>query len=676
MKPSEGNSGQIPVADSGRASRWYGKLPASRFHLAAGALLLIALIFIVYRPVLPGTFVMDDQRLIGSDNGLVNGEFTPLTIWFRTDFTLATLGWWLERLAWGDNPAGYHLVNILLQALSVILLWRLLVFLKIPGAWVAAALFAVHPVCVNSVARVAELKNTLSLPFYLFSFWAYLHYESLSLYPHPAESPRRGGAATGWYVAGFISYLLALLSKTTAVMLPPVLLLCAFWQRGRINRRDWLHTGPYFILALAFGLMSIWFQKHQALAGGSLVPMSPGERLAGAGQNFWFYLGKALLPTRLSLFYVRDRLDASNPLVYLPAVLAIAVFVGCWRFRNSGGRHILFGLGAFAITLFPALGFFDAQFMEFLRVSDHLQYKPLIALIVLVTAILAARLNRRWFSVTAIVLLSTLALLAFQRAQIFASAEALMRDTLARNPAAWPAGNDLGVILAQKKDYAGARDQFAASLRYNPDNAAAHLNLAQTLTLLGQLAEAEPHFQAAIRLKPGNAEAHRQFARLLLRQGRNREALRHLQRAVCFQAGNDARIELAGLFYQAGDCPRAVIQYRKALARETEAAEALNNLAWILATCGDAAVRDGPEAVRCAEHACQLTHFQQAGMVGTLAAAYAEAGRFPDAMATAETAIRLADDAGETQFAQVNRQLRLLYQSRRPYHAPPPESSH
>src|ERR1700677_1360596 len=151
--------------------------------MAIGVLVIVLLAFAVYSPVLPGSFVMDDARLTGRDNPILNGEVTPLSIWFQTDFTLATFGWWLEHLAFGPNPAGYHVVNITLHALSALLLWRLLARLKIPGAWLAGALYAVHPVCVNSVARIAELKNTLSIPFFLLSFLAYLHYAATALYP-------------------------------------------------------------------------------------------------------------------------------------------------------------------------------------------------------------------------------------------------------------------------------------------------------------------------------------------------------------------------------------------------------------------------------------------------------------------------------------------------------------
>ena len=152
----------------GRAEVFEGAQTKTR--LAVGAFFIFALVLVIYLPLLPGSFVMDDQRLIREANPLVTGELTPRSVWFQTDFPLTLCTWWGERLMWGDNPAGYHAVNIALQAISAVLLWRVLARLKMPGAWLAAAIFAVHPVCVGSVARIAELKNTLSLPFFLLSF--------------------------------------------------------------------------------------------------------------------------------------------------------------------------------------------------------------------------------------------------------------------------------------------------------------------------------------------------------------------------------------------------------------------------------------------------------------------------------------------------------------------------
>jgi Flp pilus assembly protein TadD len=685
---SEGNEGRENFSSSGRGGlSSFGKVVASfgdahdsrsrRLRLVVGTLAIAALVFAVYRPILPGVFLMDDARLIGADNPLVNGALTPWTIWFQTDFTLATFGWWVEGLVFGKNPAGYHVVSMALQAISGVLLWRLLALLKIPGAWLAAAVFVIHPVCVNSVARVAELKNTLSLPFYLFSFFGYLHYETLALYPETGESvgnQRLRNRATLWYGVSLVAYVLALLAKTTAVMLPVVFLICAAWQRNRVTRRDVLHTAPYFVVALAFGLMTVWFQRHQALvtAGQMLQPASFEERLAGAGQDFWFYLGKALLPVNLSVVYYRWRIDAGALSSYLPGVLACVVFILCWRFRRTWGRHALFGLGCYAVTLLPVLGFFDAQFLTMWRVSDHLQYKPMIAIVALAVAGLAILLrNKTAFRCAAAGLLLTLSVLAFNRAQVFATEEGLLRDTLAKNPAAWAAHNDLGVILAKRGDYADAMSHFSTSLEFNPNNVDAHLNLAHSLALQGKFGEAEAHLLAALKIKPDDPALHREFARVLEAQGENQKALQHLQTALIFNPEIETREELASLLYQTGDSRQSAMQFRRVLLLKPDQLDALNNLAWLLATCPDDAVRNGGEAVQHAEHACRLTAFKQARETGILAAAYAEAGRFQEAIATGELSVRLASAAGDNRSAAVNRQLLVFYRAGKPWHEPP-----
>jgi Flp pilus assembly protein TadD len=680
--PAMDGPGGLRETTGWRLDSWRGyfSTPASqsRIRFGLGMLFIFALVFMVYSPILPGNFLMDDHRLVKEDNALLDGDFTPCNIWFQTDFTLSTVAWWLQWLAWGENPAGYHVVNLMLHGLSAVLLWRLLARLKIPGAWLAGVVFAVHPVCVNSVARIAEIKNTLSLPFFILSFWLYLRYEALSLRPadqKPGAAPAWRNYAPLWYGLALVTFVLALLSKTSTVMLPVVLLGCAVWQRRRITRQDLLQTGPFFVLALAFGLMSVWFQKHQALAsiGKTLPPESFLERLAIAGHVIWFYLGKALVPVNLSIVYGRWKLDATAFTAFLPVLLLCPSLAICWRFRRQWGRHILFGLGCFIFTLFPSLGFFDSQFLTMWQVSDHLQYLPLMAPVALVVAGLAALLNSKIFKYAAAALILTLSILTYQRAQVFTTDERLMRDTLAKNPAASEPHNDLGVILAKRQDYTGATAQFSAAVQADPDNADARSNLGQALAMSGQFAGAETNFLAAIRLKPGDPVAHKRFAKALNRQGRNPEAILHLQIALCLSPRPDlqTRQDLAEVLLQTGNVRQAVDEYRKVLSLNPDLPEPLSNLAWILATSSDDSVRNGAEAVRHAEHACQLTAFKQTTMISTLAAAYAEAGRFPEAVTTAEMAVRLQTANGETRLAAINNQLLPLYRAGLAYHEKP-----
>lgn len=651
---------------------------ANQRYLAAGIAAIAALTFLVYLPILPGSFLMDDARLTGSDNPLVNGHLTPYSLWFQTDFTLATFGWWIEHIIFGANPAGDHAVNIALHAASAVLLWRLLARLKVPGAWLAGALYAVHPVCVNSVARIAELKNTLSMPFFLLSFLGYLRYETLALYPPetaPGESARAGGRrgrATLWYMVALVSFVLALLAKTTVVMLPVLILFGAMWRRKRITRKDWMHTLPFFVLSLGFGLMSVWFQKHQALpsAAAPLPPASFMHRLAGAGDVFWFYLGKALWPVNLCIEYARWNINARSVAAYLPDLAAGAVFLFCLMFRRSWGRHVLFGLGSFLVMLFPALGFFDAQYLTVWQVSDHLEYTALAAVVALVAAgcaILPGRPVGRWMG---ILLLAGASVLCFNRAEVFSTPEKLMADTVAKNPRAADGHNELGVLLAKKGDYSGAIDELKLAVKYGPANFEARLNLGHALALEGETAAAETQYLAALKLKPASSQAHSMYGELLEHEGRSNEALQQLRLAAAFNPDAETLMKLASLDYALGHWADAAGGFRRAVLLQPTPAE-LNDLAWILATCPEDSVRNGSEAVRDAEQACRLTGFKEAGMMGTLAAAYAEDGQFSNAVTTAETTIQLATDAGNSRFAAINRQLLSLYRTGKPYHASP-----
>ena len=661
-------TGTVPAGDGA----WtFGR---ATFRWVPAALLLFFLALAAYSPVLPGNFIMDDHRLVESDNPLVTGEFTPRNIWFQTDFTLSTLGFWLERLAWGGHPAGYHAVNILLHGLSAVLLWRVLRRLKIPGAWLAGALFALHPVAVNSVARIAELKNTLSLPFFLLSLWAYLQYEAVALYRNPQARPPRSWAGLFWYQLAFVAFLLALLAKTSTVVLPALLLALALWQRRRLTRLDCWHSLPLFALAVTFGLMSVWFQKHQALAdaGQVLAPVGFATRLAIAGRVYWFYLAKALLPLNLNLVYPVWKTDASTLAAWLPLLLAGAGAAVCWRFRQDWGRHGLLLLAGFGICLFPSLGLFDAQFLTRWQVSDHLQYLPLIIPVSAVAAAAAAWSGKKLFPGVAVVLLAAGFLLTMERANVFATEEALMRDTLAKNPAAADAHNDLGSILAQRQNFSAAVDEFNAAFAENPEDPNIRLNLGQAMAMQGRLAAAAEHYQAALQFRPGDALTHLKYGQILMQQGKIRPAILQLQAGIIFQKRGrpaaDTRIQLAALYYQTGHYRHAAAQLRLAIQTETNSVDALNNLAWILATCPNHRLRSGPEAVTAAERACELTGFQSATPVSTLAAAYAEAGRFPEAVNTANRALQLQNATGNFQQAAVNQQLLAFYQAGRPFH--------
>jgi Flp pilus assembly protein TadD len=268
--------------------------------------------------------------------------------------------------------------------------------------------------------------------------------------------------------------------------------------------------------------------------------------------------------------------------------------------------------------------------------------------------------------------MATLVFLTWQRAKIFASDEALWQDTVAKNPQAWNAHNNLACNLAERGQIDGAMEHFEISLRLNPQNAEAHRNLGRALALKGRLTEAEPHFRAALKLKPADTETLVTFAGLLAQQGQGDEAIRHFRTALSIKPEVQTRLQLAPLLATTGKTAEAIAEFRQVLAVQTNSFEALNNLAWMLATSPEPAVRNGKEAVLLALQACQLTQQQQPIPFGTLAAAYAETGDFTNAVRAAQTAIDLATATGNTQVAGMNRQLQKLYQSGRAFHTPLP----
>jgi tetratricopeptide (TPR) repeat protein len=575
--------------------------------LGAGAIFLLVLA--VYFPALRGPFVWDDPIML-DENPLINKQAGLHSIWLVTGFPLSAVAFWLQWLAWGRNPVGYHLVNVLLHASSAVLLWRALKRLKIPGAWLAGVVFAAHPVCVASVAWISELKNTLSLPFYLLSILWYLRSEH-------QKSAKAGFQLSNhncqrrYYGLSLFAFLLACLAKTSVVMLPAVLLGLSWWQRGRITRRDVFRIAPFFAVALALGLMTVRFQAQGAIRGEVVQTEDLLGRLAGAGWAVWFYLGKALLPVGLSMVYPRWQINSASPLSYLPLLLLGAAFYSFWRYRRGWGRHTLFGLACFAVTLFPVLGFFDMYYLVYSRVADHWQYLPLTGVVALVVGAGSWWLGRRLtepgnmttpqLGIAAIQLRSMLSarvfvsaclvmglsVLTWRHARIFASEETLWRDTLKQNPAAWCAHNNLGNALAGQGKTEEAIVLYLDALRVNPDSADAHNNLGLALAKQGKIAEALAHHAEAVRLKPNQPKYQFNLGIVLARQDKFDDAIAHYTTALRLQPGYaDVHNNLANVLWRQGRIKDSLANSLEALRLKPDLPEAHFNAANALATDG------------------------------------------------------------------------------------------
>ena len=561
------------------------------------AKLLVGLTFIAYLPALRGGFVFDDGPLI-IVNRLVRAHDGLYRFWFTAEaadyYPLTGSLWWLQWRVFGYHAIGYHAVNVLLHAANAVLIWMILLRLKIPGAWLAGAVFAVHPVNVATVAWISEQKNTLSM---LFSAVAILLY--LRFY----EDDR-----WRWYGFSLAAFLLALLSKTAVVMLPVALLGCVWWMRGRLRRKDFLCSVPFFVLSLALGLVTVWFQLHRALQGHLVRSDGFLARLAAAGWVPWFYLYKALLPVNLTLMYPKWSIDVSRWASYVPGALLIVCFLVFWRERRTWGRPLLFGLGYFLVMLFPVLGFFDQGFYAYSLVADHWQYHSIVGVIALAVAAgeevfrRIGHQHRRWGMTVAVGMLAMLGAATWQRDGVYATDETLWQDTVARNPQAWSAYTNLGAAMKQAGKLEAAVGCYEQALRLKPDSAEAHNNLGDALRQQGKLPEAISHLEQALRIRPHYAECHVNLGNALAQLGRDQEAISHFEQALQINPDfAEVHNNLGNALLGQGKVSEAVEHYQQALRINPDFAEAHLNLATALEKAGRA-----PEAIEQYEQALRL----------------------------------------------------------------------
>jgi hypothetical protein len=345
-----------------------------RWEAAGGAAAILLCVALAYLPTLGAGFLWDDDSMLV--NNIVLQDHGLFRAWFSTQqlnwWPVTSTSYWLEHWLWGLNPAGYHATNLLIHAGCAFLIWRILRRLRVPAALPCALLFAVHPVNVESVAWIAQRKTILSLLFFLLALLAYLAFD--------ASGRRR------LYAGSVACFALALLSKGAVVALPLVILLCLWWLRGAVRRRDLLRSLPFFALAGVMSAVEIWFQYTRVIGANTVREEGLLSRLAGAGSVVWFYLGKALMPMGLSFVYPRWHIDPAHWLAWLPDLALAAALWLAWRARTGAGRPVLFALAYTVLMLLPVLGFFDIYFMRYSLVADHYQYGSMIGVVALATA--------------------------------------------------------------------------------------------------------------------------------------------------------------------------------------------------------------------------------------------------------------------------------------------------
>jgi protein O-mannosyl-transferase len=669
------------------------------------AFVLVILTIVAYSPAFRAGFIWDDEDHL-TRNAAVQSVCGLKQIWSSLEvsryYPLTLTSFWAQYRLWGLWPLPYHAVNIVLQAANSILLWILLRRLQVPGAWMAAALWAIHPVNVETVAWVTELKNTQSGFFLLLALLLFLRFED--------------GLRRRDYVLAIACGAAAMLSKPSTVVLPVVLLLLAWWRRGSCIRKDILRAAPLILLAAGMSLLTVIEQGyHIAGEGTAEWTLTFGQRLALATRAPWFYAGKVFWPWNVCFIYPRWDLRVDSVLTWVPLAGLFLAGGMLWRFRGRWwARGAIFGLRCYIVALLPVLGFFNIYFFRYSFVADHFQYLGSAAMIALSVAgvmrlrqrvALSSVVINRW---TGALVLVALMAWSIRESVTYSSAESLYRATISRNPECWLAYNNLGATLLERGQLDDAIHNLQSGLRYRPDDGGVHnnlgtaffrqgkiaeavdqyreavklkpdypeghYNLGNALSQLNHLDEAVAQYREAIRLNPGYAEAHYNLANTLMLQHQAVEAAQHYQLAVRLQPNDpDMRYSLANVLAQQGDITNAVSNYLIAVQLKPDFADAYYNLANSLAQLGRI-----PEAIASYRRAVELNpallpaqfnfanvllangnaaesieHFHRAIALNPgfpltyykLGIASARLGRFDDATNNCEQALRLHEDS-------------------------------
>lgn len=482
---------------------------------------LFALVFLAYQPVFQAGFIWDDDAhvtapALRSWSGLARIWTEPGAT--QQYYPLLHSVFWLEHRLWGDHAIGYHLANLTLHAAAAGLFWLLLRRLAIPGACLGAAIFALHPLQVESVAWISEQKNTLSTVFYLGAALAWLRFDT--------------GRTRRFYWIASVLFVLGLLTKTVVATLPAALLVLIWWRRGKLDwKTDVLPLVPWFLLGAIAGLFTATVERHLIGAAGVAYELSWLQRGLLAGRVIWFYLGKLAWPADLTFIYPRWTIESGRWLHWLPLAGAVVLTYALWALRHRS-RSPLAAWLLFAGTLFPVLGFFNVYPFLYSFVADHFSYLASLGPIALSAAGLV-RAPRPLARTLAVALLLVLGVFTWRQSATYRSAELLYRTTLERNPACWMAWNNLGHLqLADRARTAEAIASFEAALRLRPEYPEARGNLGLALTQAGRPAEAVPQLQESLRLKPGVYQMHNNLGIALATSGRPAEALGAFRQAA------------------------------------------------------------------------------------------------------------------------------------------------
>ncbi len=583
------------------------------------AFLLIALVFISYARVFNADFIWDDESHL-TRNPCIVGPLGLKEVWTSTRavyYPLVLTTFWVVHKFIGLSPWPYHLLNVLLHAGSAVLLWQVLRQLNVRGAWLGAALWALHPVMVQSVGWVTELKNTQSGLFYLLSIFCFLKWRERPRITHitrikntkeqggaPSKAPQRRfwSAATcrgfnarehgtspecadmsahsktespaRWWQFAFslLFFTLATLSKPSVIMLPVVLALCIWWRTGRIRWRDIAALAPFVLISALASVWTILEQKFHAGAIGAEWAQTWPDRLIIAGRAIWFYVAKLAWPHPLIFIYPRWKINSSQLIAYLPLVAAMAGLLALWLIRVNWSRAAFFAAAYYVVSLFPVLGFFSVYFFRYSFVSDHFQYLASMGPLALAGAGIVTGCNRLAASRRLLAALPS-------TPRHSATPTLLVGVAVELRPSYAEAHYNLGRLLAQKGHLDEASVHYEKALEINPADAEAHNNLGATLFANGHVDEAIAHYRKALAIQPDYADASCNLASALLSNGDLDGAIGYYSACLAILPNQaESQYNLANVLFQTGRMDGAIAHYQKVLELRPDSADARANL--------------------------------------------------------------------------------------------------
>ena len=675
---------------------------SSRFASFHVCLALIAITWLVFGQTLGHDFVNFDDHVYVYENPRISqgitldgviGVFAHLHA--RNWHPLTSISHMLDCQLFGLNAGGHHFTNVLLHTIAVLLLF--LVFHQMTGGFwqsaFVASLFAIHPLHIESVAWISERKDVLSAVFFMLTLWAYLRYAR--------------GPSVGRYAAVAFFFSLGLMSKPMLVTLPFVLLLLDYWPlkrtchqnpafrnpRSEADTRWRVTSGRMFTLVLekipllvlsTFSCAATLLAQSNSEATDGLDQLPFTWRFNNAVITYVTYVWQMIWPTRLAVFYPHP----NDQLPFWQVILAITFLVVCSLLAillRKQLPYILTGWFWYIGMLVPVIGL--VQVGEQSR-ADRYTYLPQIGLYVMIAWAVAdlarSHRNRRIaLAIAAPPAIAALTVCAFVQTSYWKNSEILWTHALAVTSDNDVAHNNLGYLSLRRGALDEAISHFNTALNIRAGNAASHYNLgraliennlANALARKGLPGDAIPHYEEAVRLRPDYADAYYNFGSVLFREGKIDDAIMEWQKALAIQPYDvEAHTSLGTAFGRKGMLREAITEYQQALKVAPQNRPAMNNLAWLLATSSDASSRDGTRAVALAREAIQLSSDVDPNFLRTLAAAYAECGRFSEAVATAEQAMQIATAQGKSGLANILEKELILYRARSPVRETEPQ---